>query len=54
MCRDRAAATGKKTIDLEGRLVKDDVKSALRDRQTALSELAMLSASTGSLLTKHL
>jgi predicted RecB family endonuclease len=29
----------KKTIDLEGRLVKDGVKSALRVRQTALSEL---------------
>jgi hypothetical protein len=29
----------KKTIDLEGRLVKDGVKSALRERQDALSEL---------------
>jgi hypothetical protein len=44
----------KKTIDLEGRLVKDGVKSALRVRQTALSELVELSACTGSLLTKHL
>jgi predicted RecB family endonuclease len=29
----------RKTIDLEGRLVKDDVRTALRDRQEALSEL---------------
>jgi|SRR6202040_3352212 hypothetical protein len=28
-----------KTIDLEGRLVKDGVRTALRDRQDALSEL---------------
>jgi hypothetical protein len=29
----------RKTIDLEGRVVKDGVKKALRDRQDALSEL---------------
>jgi hypothetical protein len=29
----------RKTIDLEGRLVKDGVKKALRDRQLALAEL---------------
>jgi hypothetical protein len=29
----------KKTIDLEGRVVKDGVKKALRDRQNALNEL---------------
>jgi hypothetical protein len=29
----------RKTIDLEGRLVKDGVRTALRDRQEALSEL---------------
>jgi hypothetical protein len=29
----------RKTIDLEGRLVKDGVHTALRDRQDALSEL---------------
>src|ERR1700731_1153157 len=29
----------KKTIDLEGRIVKDGVKKALRDRQLALTEL---------------
>ncbi len=29
----------KKTIDLEGRVVKDGVKKALKDRQNALSEL---------------
>jgi hypothetical protein len=29
----------RKTIDLEGRVVKDGVKNALRDRQNALSEL---------------
>jgi hypothetical protein len=29
----------KKTIDCEGRLVKDAVKKALRDRQNALAEL---------------
>ena len=44
----------RKTIDLEGWVVKDGVKSALRVRQTALSELVELSACTGSLLTKHL
>jgi len=29
----------RKTIDLEGRLVKDGVRTVLRDRQDALSEL---------------
>jgi hypothetical protein len=29
----------RKTIDLEGRLVKDSVRKALRDRQNVLSEL---------------
>jgi hypothetical protein len=29
----------RKTIDLEGRIVKDGVKQALRDRQLALAEL---------------
>jgi hypothetical protein len=29
----------RKTIDLEGRLVKDGVRKALRDRQLALAEL---------------
>jgi hypothetical protein len=29
----------KKTIDLEGRIVKDGVRRALRDRQTALADL---------------
>ena len=29
----------RKTIDLEGRIVKDGVKKALRDRQLALAEL---------------
>jgi hypothetical protein len=44
----------RKTIDLEGRLVKDGVRTALRDRQDALSELVGLSASTGSLPRKRL
>jgi hypothetical protein len=29
----------RKTIDLEGRIVKDGVRKALRDRQLALAEL---------------
>jgi hypothetical protein len=29
----------KKTIDLEGRLIKDGVRKAIRDRQNALHEL---------------
>jgi hypothetical protein len=29
----------RKTIDLEGRIVKDGVRKALRDRQRALTEL---------------
>jgi hypothetical protein len=31
----------RKTIDLEGRIVKDGVKKALRDRQLALAELLL-------------
>jgi hypothetical protein len=38
----------KKTIDLEGRLVKDIVRTALKDRQNALTDLFTRSASTGS------
>jgi hypothetical protein len=30
---------GKKTIDLEGRIVKDGVRKALKDRQNALVDL---------------
>ena len=37
----------KKTIDLEGRLVKDGVRKAIRERQDALHELNLLT-STGS------
>jgi len=32
-------APQRRTIDLEGRLVKDAVRTALRDRQTALTDL---------------
>jgi hypothetical protein len=32
-------APAKKTIDLEGRLIKDGVRKAIRDRQDALHEL---------------
>jgi hypothetical protein len=32
-------APERKTIDLEGRIVKDGVRKALRERQAALSEL---------------
>ncbi len=36
----RASAPGaRKTIDLEGRIVKDGVRKALRDRQLALTDL---------------
>ena len=31
----------KKTIDLEGRLIKDGVRKAIQDRQNALHELAI-------------
>ena len=37
--RSCSCARPRKTIDLEGRLVKDGVRTALRDRQDALSEL---------------
>jgi hypothetical protein len=33
---------GKKTIDLEGRIVKDGVRKAIRDRQMVLTELLVL------------
>ena len=32
---------GKKTIDLEGRIVKDGVRKAIRDRQIVLTELVL-------------
>jgi hypothetical protein len=32
-------APARKTIDLEGRIVKDGVRNAIRDRQLALAEL---------------
>jgi hypothetical protein len=32
---------GKKTIDLEGRIVKDGVRKAIRDRQIVLTELIL-------------
>jgi hypothetical protein len=32
---------GKKTIDLEGRIVKDGVRKAIRDRQMVLTELVL-------------
>jgi len=36
---DEVAATSKRTIDLEGRLIKDGVRKAIGDRQNALHEL---------------
>jgi hypothetical protein len=39
ICAIELPPPARKTIDLEGRLVKDGVKQALRDRQNALSEL---------------
>jgi hypothetical protein len=39
VCDIELPPPAKKTIDLEGRVVKDGVKKALRDRQDALSEL---------------
>jgi hypothetical protein len=38
-CEIELPPPARKTIDLEGRVVKDGVKKALRDRQDALSEL---------------
>jgi hypothetical protein len=37
--RRGSSAPARKTIDLEGRIVKDGVSKALRDRQLALAEL---------------
>jgi hypothetical protein len=39
ICEIELPPPARKTIDLEGRVVKDGVKQALRDRQNALSEL---------------
>jgi hypothetical protein len=52
--RDRATAPAQKTIDLEGRVVKDGVKKALRDQQDALEESWMLSGSSDDWPTKRL
>jgi hypothetical protein len=35
----QVAVPERKTIDLEGRIIKEAVRKALRDRQTALTEL---------------
>jgi hypothetical protein len=37
--RHRAAAPKRKTIDLEGRIVRDGVRTVVKDRQLALGEL---------------
>jgi hypothetical protein len=42
---DRRPAPGKKTIDAEGRIVKDGVRRALQDRQKALTRLSLLELS---------
>ena len=39
VCGIKLSPPARKTIDLEGRIVKDGVRKALRDRQDALSEL---------------
>jgi hypothetical protein len=39
VCGIKLPPPTRKTIDLEGRLVKDGVRTALRNRQEALSEL---------------
>src|ERR1700712_5727760 len=39
VCGIELPPPAQKTIDLEGRIVKDGVKKALRERQDALSEL---------------
>ena len=44
----------RKTIDLEGRLVKDGVRTVLRDRQDALSELVEAIRKYRKLAEKHL
>jgi hypothetical protein len=38
-CRIELPPPNRKTIDLEGRLVKDGVREALKNRQLALGEL---------------
>jgi hypothetical protein len=39
VCEIELPPPAKKTIDLEGRMVKDGIKKALQDRQDALGEL---------------
>jgi hypothetical protein len=39
VCGIKLPPAARKTIDLEGRIVKDGVRKALRDRQLALAEL---------------
>src|SRR6202790_1279236 len=39
ICEIELPPPAKKTIDLEGRMVKDGIKKALSDRQNALNEL---------------
>jgi hypothetical protein len=39
ICEIELPPPARKTIDLEGRVVKDGVKKALQDRQDALGEL---------------
>jgi hypothetical protein len=39
VCGIKLPPPARKTIDLEGRIVKDGVKKALRDRQLTLAEL---------------
>ena len=39
ICDIELPPPARKTIDLEGRVVKDRLKNALKDRQNALSEL---------------
>jgi hypothetical protein len=38
-CRSRGATPARKTIDVEGRIVKDGVGKTVKDRQLALNEL---------------
>jgi hypothetical protein len=44
ICGIELPPPARKTIDLEGRVVKDGVKKALRERQDALSELVAIFA----------
>jgi hypothetical protein len=39
LSRDGSATTARKTIDLQGRLAKDGVRKAIRERQLALADL---------------